>query len=555
MKKSLILTSLLAIVATGAAKAETDVTFGGKYDLLTNTGDVQPGVVTTAPADITYNYDVTDGSSITGVNADVNYANAPDVTKFTFVDPDGATHDVSFENRYDKSDYVGTTAVTGAGYGTTQNIVAGAEVSESNYSYTYTLGGEDIARTLDNPSRFIGEMTALSGDYANAISVNVVNGEAFINGDTTALTNASDLDYTLYGFTLGDSYYNLDKEGGSFILVRNGENVTPASGSDLETQFNNAQAAYATDVGTLGTNIATTASNWATEKTYYDTAKGFFDTDKATVATLTNNYDSQDKADKLYSDAQKKQDDAKRYQNENIANYNAAVELYNTPIETVQAATLQDAKDYADSLASNYDAAGAADAEQTRAVAAENTLQANINAEANARAAADTTLQNNIDAEATARAAADTTLQNNINAEADARAAADTTLQNNIDNEVARATAQEAAIRGEFAAADAATLSKANSYTDSRVNTLEKNVSGGVAAATALSSVEVSNVKKGEVSLGGGYGYYNSQSAMAFGAAMGLSDNWSINAGAGIASGDKTQVAFRAGTNYKFKLF
>ena len=87
------------------------------------------------------------------------------------------------------------------------------------------------------------------------------------------------------------------------------------------------------------------------------------------------------------------------------------------------------------------------------------------------------------------------------------------------------------------------------------MNTLEKNVSGGVAAATALSSVEVSNVKKGEVSVGGGYGYYNSQSAMAFGAAMGLSDNWSINAGAGIASGDKTQVAFRAGTNYKFKLF
>lgn len=539
MKKSLILTSLLAIVATGAAKAETDVTFGGKYALLDGTGDVQPGagVVTTAPADLTYNYDVPDGSSTDGVNANVNYANAPDVTKFTFVDPDGVTHDVSFENRYEKSDYVGTTAVTGAGYNTTQIIVAGANVSESNYSYTYTLGGEDIKRTLDNPSRFIGEMTALSGDYANAISVNVVNGEAFVNGDTTALTNASDLDYTLYGFTLGDSYYNLDKEGGSFILVRNGEKVTPASGSELETQFNNAQAAYAADVGTLGTNIATTASNWATEKTYYDTAKGFFDTDVATVATLDHNYASQDIADNLYSIAQEKQGVAQENQNKNIANHNAAVELYNTPIETVQAATLQDAKDYADSLASNYDAAGSADAEQTRAVAAENALQDNINAEADARAAADITLQDN------------------ITAEANARQAADITLQKNIDNEVARATAQEAAIRGEFAAADAATLSKANSYTDSRVNTLEKNVSGGVAAATALSSVEVSNVKKGEVSLGGGYGYYNSQSAMAFGAAMGLSDNWSINAGAGIASGDKTQVAFRAGTNYKFKLF
>ena len=78
MKKSLILTSLLAIVATGAAKAETDVTFGGNYTLLTGTGDVQPGVVTTAPADLIYGYDVTDGPRVDNIN----YAVAPDVTKW-----------------------------------------------------------------------------------------------------------------------------------------------------------------------------------------------------------------------------------------------------------------------------------------------------------------------------------------------------------------------------------------------------------------------------------------------------------------------------------------
>ena len=501
MKKSLILTSLLAIVATGAAKAETGVTFGGKYDLLTNTGVVtKDGVVTTAPADITYDYDVTDGSSIDGVNAKVNYANAPDVTKFTFVDPNGATHDVSFENRYDESDYVGTTAVTGAGYNTTQNIVAGAKVSESNYSYTYTLGGEDIERTLDNPSRFIGEMTALSEGYANAISVNVVNGEAFVNGDTTALTNAGDLDYTLYGFTLGDSYYNLDKEDDSFILVRNGEKVTPASGSELETEFNNAKAAYATDVTNLGTNIATTASNWATEKTYYDTAKGFFDTDVATVATLDHNYASQDKADKLYSDAQKKQDDAKRYQNENIANYNAAVELYNAPIE----ATITNGANNA----------------ITTALGDNGAIKLAIDdAKSYADSGDEVTL-------ASAKSYADSQDTSTLNA---AKAYAD--------------------------AGNALTLNQANAYTDAKVDTLEKNVSGGIAAATALSAVEVSNVKRGEMSVGGGYGYYNGQSAGAFGMAMGLSDNWSVNAGAGIASGDETQVAFRAGTNYKFKLF
>jgi autotransporter adhesin len=67
-----------------------------------------------------------------------------------------------------------------------------------------------------------------------------------------------------------------------------------------------------------------------------------------------------------------------------------------------------------------------------------------------------------------------------------------------------------------------------------------------------MSSVAVSNVAKGEVSVGGGYGYYNSQSAVALGAAMGLTDNWSVNAAAGLAD---SNVTFRAGTNYKFKLF
>ena len=168
-------------------------------------------------------------------------------------------------------------------------------------------------------------------------------------------------------------------------------------------------------------------------------------------------------------------------------------------------------------------------------------------------------MQSNIDAETTARENADDAIRSEF-ADADDAvrsefAAADSDLQNAIDNEVARATAQEAAIRNDFAAGDAATLARANAYTDQKVDTLEKNVSGGVAAATALSSVAVSNVKRGEVSVGAGYGYYNDQSAVAFGAAMGLTDRWSVNAGAGLATGDKTQMAIRAGTNYKFKLF
>ena len=95
-------------------------------------------------------------------------------------------------------------------------------------------------------------------------------------------------------------------------------------------------------------------------------------------------------------------------------------------------------------------------------------------------------------------------------------------------------------------------LKSAYDYTDKKVDALEEELSAGIASAAAMSSVAVSNVAKGEVSVGGGYGYYNSQSAVALGAAMGLTDNWSVNAAAGLAD---SNVTFRAGTNYKFKLF
>ena len=115
--------------------------------------------------------------------------------------------------------------------------------------------------------------------------------------------------------------------------------------------------------------------------------------------------------------------------------------------------------------------------------------------------------------------------------------------------------AQNAAIAytdAQLGLAKTETLANANAYTDQRIETLDKDLSAGVAGAVALSSVAVSGVERGEVSVGAGYGYFNGQSAAAFGATMGLSNRWSINAGAGISNAD---VSFRAGTNYKFKLF
>lgn len=159
-------------------------------------------------------------------------------------------------------------------------------------------------------------------------------------------------------------------------------------------------------------------------------------------------------------------------------------------------------------------------------------------------------------------------LNDGIEAEVQRAQGAEGALQTAINDETTRAQNAEGALQAAIDDINTASVAAVNALDervaansnaivglDNKVDSLEKNVSGGVAAATALSAVEVSNVKKGEMSVGGGYGYYNSQSAMALGAALGLSDNWSVNAGAGIASGDKTQVSFRAGTNYKFKLF
>ena len=129
-------------------------------------------------------------------------------------------------------------------------------------------------------------------------------------------------------------------------------------------------------------------------------------------------------------------------------------------------------------------------------------------------------------------------------------------MQQNITAEQnARIAGDELTLNAAKAYADAGNelaINRSKAYTDERVEKLDKDLSAGVASAVALSSVSVSGVKKGEVSVGGGYGYFNGQSAAALGAAMGLSDRWSINAGAGLSSSD---VSFRAGTNYKFKLF
>lgn len=120
----------------------------------------------------------------------------------------------------------------------------------------------------------------------------------------------------------------------------------------------------------------------------------------------------------------------------------------------------------------DVDAAVAAEAAARDA--ADQTIIASVANEASTREAADTTLQANIDAEAATRASADTT-------EANTRSGADAALSARLDTLEADPTTATA-----VAAGDAATLSSANTYTDTSITNL---VNGADAALDTLKEI------------------------------------------------------------------
>lgn len=144
--------------------------------------------------------------------------------------------------------------------------------------------------------------------------------------------------------------------------------------------------------------------------------------------------------------------------------------------------------------------AGDIAAEETRALAAEGVLSGDIAAETAARIAAVALVQSNLDAaelalqgdisdEVTRALAAEAALDGRLDilegpdaqvgsvayavkAEETRALAAEAVIAGNLSAEIARAQAEELDIRGDFAAADAATLSSAESYTDTAIANL-----------------------------------------------------------------------------------
>lgn len=520
--KRAFLAGVIALT-TSVATANTDVTFAGDY--TDNNGTTQ-NVANGAPGAQNFTYDGTNANGTANEGISSNTTTGVSQANFAYTLADGTTETLESGNTYTAGDYTASTVAGTTGYENVSvadgyGLDAGTAVVDSAYSYENPQYDENIEGgqqyiTLDSNTG----PRELTADYATNTT--------YTDGSTTITnaTTAEDL-INLYSYQVGEGHrYVLSADGtGIKDMDNDGQGVdldNPAIDPDLKTALQGMLDAYANDSG-ANLTAATDALNdlQTAENANYAAALGAYNADTAAQETLATNFATYTTATNAYetaTNADSNYQQALDNFNADTEKFDAASDVYNAPIES----TIDDR--------------------------AQTVAEAVVADEADARQTADEGLQSNIDAEATARENADDAIRSEF-------AAADSDLQNAIDNEVARATAQEAAIRNDFAAGDAATLARANTYTDQKVDTLEKNVSGGVAAATALSSVAVSNVKRGEVSVGAGYGYYNDQSAVAFGAAMGLTDRWSVNAGAGLATGDKTQMSFRAGTNYKFKLF
>ena len=571
MKKTFILTSLVAIGISCSAHAASDVSFGGKY---TQTDGAQANV-SDALAGVPYEYTKSDGTTATV--ADHN--TAPSMTDFTYTDREGNTANLS-TGVPAQSDFWADTTADGVNVKTTQSIVSGATASRDNYKYLNGAGEEVV---LGAAAQDMVENHTLS-DYAGGTEVTVTNGAA----DTT-------FDGSLYSFELDNGNKFTLSADGTQLLDENGSVATPGAGTEMETKFNEAQAAYTADKAAVDAAVADTGAKWTTEQANFAAAETVFNDDSAKIAELDERFATVGVATEALAAAKANQQVAMDAFVANGELYQAAKDVYDAPILETITNGANDAIDSAlaqggvirNELDQKVNLSDAEEIFAEKQQWVDNTLgieSANSNAVADA-------LTGEIAGDETTFSGAINVIDDAVSKNTADIVANKTAIETNatniavnktaIESEVARATAAEAELDGKIAlntaaieeevanriAGDEMTLSAAKAYadaknsmslksaydyTDKKVDALEEELSAGIASAAAMSSVAVSNVAKGEVSVGGGYGYYNSQSAVALGAAMGLTDNWSVNAAAGLSD---SNVTFRAGTNYKFKLF
>lgn len=547
MKKPLVLTafSLAGILAFAGAHAATDVTFAGKYETSKGTASVETPL---NAADYKYTYVDYNGSTVTK-----NYTEDPAAGDFKYKDAAGNWQAYDPENTDSlpqQSDYTGTTTASGD-ITTTQAIVAGATMDRNNYTYK-NGAGENVT---------LGETAQ---DFTQDVTLN----NTYVSGDDATITvkngDAPTFDGTRYKYTDENGYtYHLNTDGTSLANDRN-EIVTPEPGSTLETEFNAMKSAFTNDTASVDAAKTSTGASYTAETPLFNAANTVFENDTNTVNELNSRYATIATAGDQWDAALANKETTTNGWTADNERQAAASEIFNAPIT-----------DTIDGRANDAIAASVADG---------GVINEALTAGDDATLASAKTYTDEKDvAVRDDFAAADDQIRSDMTAGDDATLASAKTYTDEKDTAVREAfTLADDAIRADFATADEATLNSAkeyadtqdaltlnnakayaneraalslaaaNAYTDKKIDKLDKDLSAGVASSVALSSVAVSGVQRGEVSVGAGFGNYNSQSAVAFGAAMGLTNNWSVNVGAGVSDAD---VAFRAGTNYKFKLF
>lgn len=521
MKKPLVLTafSLAGILAFAGAHAATDVTFAGKYETSNGTASVGTPLDAT---DYKYTYVDYNGSTVTK-----NYAEDPDAGDFKYKDAAGNWQAYDPENTDSlpqQSDYTGTTTASGD-ITTSQAIVAGATMDRNNYTYK-NGAGENV--TL--------------GETAQDFTQDVTLDSTYVSGDDATITvkngDAPTFDGTRYKYTdESGNTYHLNADGTSLVDERNVV-VTPDPASTLESAFNGMKAAFTADTATVDAAKTSTGASYTAEAPLFNAANTVFENDTNTVNELNNRYATIATAGENWNAALANKETTTNGWTADNERQAAASEIFNAPITDTIDGRANDAIDasVADGGVINEALTAGDDAVRNEFAAADTQIRSDMTAGDDATLASAKTYTD--DRETVIRtdfAAADVETLNSAKEYADTQDAL--TLNN------AKAYANERA---------ALSLAAANAYTDKKIDKLDKDLSAGIASSVALSSVAVSGVQRGEVSVGAGFGNYNSQSAVAFGAAMGLTNNWSVNVGAGISDAD---VAFRAGTNYKFKLF
>lgn len=434
----------------------------------------------------------------------VNMGTEPDISSYVFQNPDGTNSNLGnvegnladYLDEY--ADYVAASSANGTTIqlnGVDLNIAQGT-VDAGDYQYWYTnANGDSDWRDGDSEPAVLAKNVTLSYGAVNVSA-------AMENAPVINMGNADD------GWSYEQNGWHLTRTDGGVLQLNGSDATTEAE----QTAFNELSAAYNADKEALENALTELKGYQALNQENFAGIADIVDTDNQSIQDIIERRDNYITQMNAYNLA-----------NATYANYEgSAAQAINNSID----AGIAKVNGTIHGLISTE---SAANNETTNGRAYNGNL------------AIGTTVEDHLLALDSAIGNRATLHGEHVQAGADVV----TNLQTLNDGIEAETRAR--------IASDAALSKKVNSLT-SKIDDVEKDMSAGVASAVALSSVAVSGVKKGEASVGGGYGYYNGESAIAFGAAMGLTNNWSVNAGAGMGTSG-SNVSFRAGTNYKFKLF